>query len=131
MFQGILQRPRPAPRKMLPVAAGSAVVLLALPVFAIAGWTLKGWGLGAVLWVASQGLALVLARLSIGVDNLGSSGVLAFGMMFRAIVVMVVIIAVAATDKWVGVAAAAVYALAYTMELGTSLASYFTGPARQ
>jgi len=130
MLQGVFQRPRPAPRKLVPVVAGGAVVLLALPVFAIAGWTLKGWGLGAVLWVASQGLALLLSRLSVGVDNLGSSGVLAFGMMFRAIVVMVVVIAVAAADKWVGVAAAAVYALAYTMELGTSLASYFAGAER-
>lgn len=131
MFQGVLSRPRPAPRKLVPLAAGGAIVLLALPVFAVLGWTLEGWGLGAVLWVAGQALGLVLSRLSIGLDNLGSSGVLAFGMMLRTIAVMVVIIAVAVSNKHVGLAAAAVYALAYTSELGLSLVSYFSGPAKE
>jgi len=54
--------------------------------------------------------------------------VTAFGMMFRAIAVMVVVFAAAASDAWLGVAAAVVYALGYTAELGLSLVSYYTGP---
>ena len=37
--------------------AGSALILLALPVFAIAGLPLSGWALAAVLWIAAQALA--------------------------------------------------------------------------
>jgi len=43
--------------------------------------------------------------------------------------VMVVVIAVAATDARLGLAAAAVYGLGYTIELALSLATYFGGEA--
>ena len=38
--------------------------LLALPVFLIAGWSIAGWGLAAVLWVAVHGIDFLLARLA-------------------------------------------------------------------
>jgi hypothetical protein len=107
------------------------VILLALPVFLIGGWRIGGWGLAAVLWVAGQAFSLLLSRLRVGAQSLGSSGVLAFGMMFRAIAVMVVVIAVAVSDARLALAAAVVYALAYTVELGTSVMAYFTAePSR-
>ena len=115
---------------MVPAVAGAAVVVLAFPVFLVAGWPLSGWVLGAVLWVAAQTLGVLLARLPLGADNLAASGVVGIGMMFRPVAVMVVAIAVAASDATLGVAAALVYALAYTLELGVSLASYFGSPAR-
>jgi hypothetical protein len=46
-------------------------------------------------------------------------------MMFRAIAVMIVVLAVAVSDPNLGLAAALTYALAYTVELGLSLVSYF------
>jgi hypothetical protein len=49
-------------------------------------------------------------------------------MMFRAIAVMVVVFAAAISDAWLGLAAALVYALAYSAELGLSLVAYYTGP---
>ena len=36
--------PRPIPGRLAPALAGSAVILLALPVFAIAGWPLARLG---------------------------------------------------------------------------------------
>ena len=42
------------------------VIALALPVFLVAGWPLAGWALAAVLWLAGQALALLLARLRSG-----------------------------------------------------------------
>jgi hypothetical protein len=44
--------------------------------------------------------------------------------------VMIVVFAVAVSDAWLGVAAALVYALAYTTELGLSLVDYFGRPAQ-
>ena len=59
-------------------AACVAVVALALPVFLIAGWPVRGWALGAVLWAASQLLGLLFNRVGIGEPNLRGSGVVAF-----------------------------------------------------
>jgi hypothetical protein len=120
--------PRRPPETTLPAIAGSFVVALALPVFLLNGWRVQGWALGALLWLASQGFGLLLHRLRTRTGNLAAAGVAAFGMMFRAIAVMVVVFAAAASDAWLGVAAALVYALGYTAELGLSLIAYYTGP---
>jgi hypothetical protein len=127
MRAGAFSTPRPLPPRMLPIVAGGAVIALALPIFLLAGWPLRGWTLGAVLWVAAQALALLLARLKLGADNLAASGVVGIGMSFRAIAVMVVVIAVAAADAELGLAAGLLYAFAYTLELAVSLVTYFGG----
>jgi hypothetical protein len=121
----VFSTPRPLPSRLLPVVAGGVVIALALPVFLAAGWSLAGWGLAAVLWLAAQALSLVLTRLRPGVGNLAASGVVGISMMFRAVAVGVVLIAVAATDPDVGVPAALLYALAYTLEFALSMLSYF------
>jgi hypothetical protein len=126
---GAWTNPRRPPDAMLPAIAGTAVVVLALPVFLLGGWRIQGWALGAVLWVGAQGFGVLLHRLRTRTGNLAAAGVAAFGMMFRAIAVMVVVLAAAASDAWLGLAAALVYALAYTAELGLSLIAYYTGPA--
>lgn len=123
--------PRPIPSRLVPVTAGAAVIALALPIFAAAGWPLRGWALGAILWVGAQALGLLLSRLQLGADNLAASGVRGVGMMFRPVAVMVVVIAVAASNPEVGVAAGLLYALAYTLELGLSLLTYFGSTTRQ
>jgi hypothetical protein len=123
--------PRPVPSRVVPIAASGALIALALPVFAVAGWPLRGWALAAILWIAAQALGLLLSRLSLGADNLAASGVRGIGMMFRPVAVMVVVIAVAASDAEVGVAAGLLYALAYTLELGLSLLTYFGSPVHR
>ena len=122
--------PRPMPERRLPVIAGGAVVALALPIFFVAGWPLRGWVLGAVLWVASQLLGVLFNRVGIGEPNLRGSGVVAFGMMARGILLMIVAVAVAATNPALALAGALVYAGAYSVELGLSLTLYFSGEAK-
>jgi len=120
--------PRVAPPALLPAVAGAFVVLLALPVFLVAGWRIEGWLLGAVLWGGSEAFGWVLARLQARTGNLAAAGVVAFGMLFRAIAVMVVVFAVAVSDKWLGLAAALTYAAGYSAALGLQLVAYYTGP---
>jgi len=117
--------PRPFPRLLGPVLAGSLVVALALPVFLIADWPLAGWLLGAILWAGAQALGALLLRLPLGADHAASSGVIGIGMLFRAVAVGAVAIAAAASDATLGLAAAAVYGLAYTLELALAFAAYF------
>jgi hypothetical protein len=127
MRAGIFATPRPVPGRLLPALGGALVLLLALPVFLLAGWDVAGWGLGAVLWVGLEAIELVLTRLRGGTGNVAASAVLAFGLTFKAIVVLAVLIAAAATHPHLAAAAAIVYVLAYTFELGLSLFSYFGG----
>jgi hypothetical protein len=126
----MFETPRPLPGKIMPALAGAGVIVLALPVFAIAGWPVSGWALAAVLWLGGEALAALLARVRLGAGNLAASGVVGIAMSFRALAIGVVLIAVAASDARLGLSAALLYALAYTLELALSLASYFGQAAR-
>jgi hypothetical protein len=126
----MLSTPRPVPGRRIPALAGAGVVVLALPVFLVGGFPLAGWALAAVLWAAGEALGLYLARLPLGADHLGTSGVVALAHSFRGIGVMLALLAVTVANKPVGVSAVAVYVLAYTLSLGISLLEYFTGEKR-
>ena len=121
---------RPMPERRLPVAVAATVVVFAAPLFLLAGWRIQGWALGAVLWAGSQVLGLLFARFGIGEPTLRGSGVVAFGMMARGILLMLVAIAVAVADPYLAVAGALVYTIAYTFELALSLTLYFGGQRR-
>lgn len=125
MMVRLASTPRPVPSRLAPAIAGSAVIVLALPVFVVAGWPLAGWLLAAVLWLAGQTLALVLTRLPLDTGNLAAAGMRGIGTSFRAIAVGIPLVAVTIADQSVGIAAALLYAVAYTLELGVGLLSYF------
>ncbi|HSI97758.1 MAG TPA: hypothetical protein VK926_05305 [Gaiellaceae bacterium] len=125
MSAGIFTTPRAVPSRLAPTIAAGAVILLALPVFAVAGWPLVAWALAATLWAAGQVFALLLARLPRGADNLAAAGMRGIGTTSRALLVGIPLVAVTVTDERVGIAAAILYALAFTVELLVGLASYF------
>lgn len=127
MRAGLLSTPRPVPGRRIPALAGAGVVALALPVFLVAGFPVGGWALAAVLWAAGEALGVWLGKLPTGADHLGSSGLVALAHSFRGIGVMIVLLVVTMADRHVGIAAVAVYALAYTLSLGVSLVEYFSG----
>lgn len=127
MTNGILSTPRPVPGRRAPVLAGAGVVVLALPVFLVAGFPIGGWVLAAVLWGAGELLGIWLNRLPTGADHLGSSGLVALAHSFRGIGVIVVLAAVTVANRDVGIAALAVYAFAYSLSLAVSLIEYFAG----
>ena len=126
----MFETPRPVPGRLVPALAGGAVVLLALPVFVAAGWPLRGWVLAATLWVAGQLFALLLTRLPLGTGNLAAAGMRGIGTSFRAIAVGIPLVAVTVADERVGISAAIVYALAFTVELAASLVTYFDAEVR-
>jgi hypothetical protein len=125
MRAGIFATPRPVPGRLIPALGGLLILLLALPVFLIADWDLAGWGLGAVLWVGVEAVDFLLVRARARSSGVASSAVLAFGLSFKALAVLAVLIAAAATRPSLAAAAAVVYVLAYTFQLGLSLLTYF------
>ena len=98
--------------------------------FLAAGWPLQGWLLAATLWVAGQLFALLLARLPLGTGNLAAAGMRGIGTSFRAMVIGIPLVVVAVADERVGLAAALVYVLAFTVELAVSLVEYFGAEVR-
>jgi len=116
---GVLGAPRPVPRRRwAPTLGGALVIALALPLFLLAGWSPAGWAIAALLWVGVQAFGVLLARLN-------PSAALGFGLMLRMLAVLVVLVAVAASDTTLGLAAALVYGVAYTAELALSLVAYY------
>ena len=126
-----LLAPRPLPDRRLAIVAGGAVVALALPVFLVAGWPFLGWAFGAGLWAASRLLDAVFSRIGIGEPTLRGSGLVAFGMMARGIVLALAGIVVAVFDPELALAGILVYAAAFTFELALSLTLYFQGRMKQ
>ena len=130
MTSKMFSTPRPVPSRIAPVIAGAAVIALALPVFTVAGWPLEGWALAAVLWVAAQAFAFVLARLAGDTDNLAAAGMRGIGTTSRGLLVGIPLIAVTVGDEGVGISAAILYAVAFTVELAVGLLTYFGAEAK-
>ncbi len=125
MSARVFETPRPVPGRLVPALAGTIVVALALPVFLAAGWPVDGWLLAATLWVAAEAFAWLLTRLPLGTGNLAAAGMRGIGTSFRAIAIGIPLVVATVSNEEVGLAAAIVYALAYTVELAVSLLSYF------
>src|SRR6185503_18121807 len=130
MSTGAFSTPRPIPGRLVPALAGSALIALALPVFVVAGWPLDGWLLAAVLWVAAQAFAWLLTRLSLEAGNLAAAGMRGIGTSFKAIAVGIPLVVVTVSEESVGIAAALLYAFAFTLELAVSLVTYFGAEAK-
>ena len=80
--------------------------------------------------MASQLAGVLLARRGIGAPTLAGSGVVAFGMLSRGILLMVALIVVAGFDAELALGAALVYAAAFTTELALSITSYYSGGSK-
>ncbi|MBE3088478.1 MAG: hypothetical protein IMZ71_05130, partial [Chloroflexi bacterium] len=77
-------------------------------------------------WIGAWLFGYLLTKLPLGADHAASSVAIGFGMSFRTVVVGVVLVVVAVSNERVGIAAAALYALAFTVELALSLISYYS-----
>lgn len=130
MSTPLFMTPHPVPGRLVPALAGTLVIALALPVFVAAGWPLKGWVLAATLWVAGQAFAWLLTRLPLDAGNLAAAGMRGIGTSFRAMAIGIPLVVVAVADERVGIAAALLYAFAFTVELAVSLVTYFGSEAR-
>jgi hypothetical protein len=117
--------PRPVPSRKVPLIGGAVLFALALPLYAFTGLGLAAWALAAAVWLGSEAIALVLTRAPLGLSNLASSGAVGVGLIFRQLGAVVVLFVVAAQDKHMALAAAGLYAVAYTLELALSMVVYF------
>jgi hypothetical protein len=116
---------RPLPSRKLPALAAALVFVLALPFFLIAGWPVVAWALALALWLGVEALNLVAARLASRDAGLRAAGLAGFLRMFRLFVIAITLAAVVKLDRDLVLPLIVVFALAYTLELGLSLVTYF------
>jgi hypothetical protein len=130
MLGGLFSIRRSEPDHLLPAAGGTVVLALLLPVVALVGWSIAGWALAALLWLGLHVLDLfvVRARSKPG-GGPASSGIQAFALFFKLVALLVVLFAALAADRDLALTTLLTYGLAYTFELGLSLASYFGAPS--
>jgi uncharacterized membrane protein YiaA len=126
---GIFSTPRPIPSRIAPALAAGGLIVLALPVFVVAGWPLRGWLLAAVLWTGALAFSLLLSRLPRDPANVAAASMRGIGTSSRALLVGIPLVAVTVANQSVGVSAAILYALAFTVELVVGLVSYFGSEA--
>ena len=119
---------RAEPDHLLPAAGGTVVIALLLPVVALLGWSIAGWGLAALLWLGLHALDLLVVRARSKPGG-ASSGIQAFALFFKLIALLIVLFAALAADRDLALTTGLTYGLAYTFELGLSLASYFGTPS--
>ena len=105
------------------------MLALLLPVVALVGWSIAGWGLAALLWLGIHALDLLVIRARSKPGGVANSGIQAFALFFKLIALLVVLFAALAADRNLALTTALTYGLAYTFELGLSLASYFGTPS--
>ena len=92
--------------------------LLALPVFALAGWDLWAWALSAVLLVANMAFALGADLLARGRSQVMQVGVMGVGLISRAWLTFGALFVFAWTvDRRIGVAAAAAFFVYFTVDM--------------
>jgi hypothetical protein len=129
MLGTLFSTPRSEPSHLLPAAGGTVVLALLLPVIALVGWSIAGWGLAVLLWLGLHALDLFVLRTRSKPAGAASSGIQAFALFFKLIALLVVLFAALAADGNVALTAVLTYGLAYTFELGLSLATYFGTPS--
>jgi hypothetical protein len=121
----MFETPRDVPSRRIPVAAGAILFAVALPLYAFTGLGLPAWAVAAGIWAGGEVIAAVLTRFPLGLSNLASSGAVGVGLIFRQLAAVAVLFVVAVHHKHVALAAAGLYAAAYTLELALSMVVYF------
>ena len=129
MLGALFSTRRAEPDHLLPAAGGTVVLALLLPVVALVGWSIAGWGLAALLWLGIHALDLLVVRARSKPGGVANAGIQAFALFFKLIALLVVLFAALAADRDLALTTALTYGLAYTFELGLSLASYFGTPS--
>lgn len=92
--------------------------VIALAIFALAGWSLWAWALSAVLLVVNIAAAFGFDWLAHGRSQVTAVGVIGVGLLSRAWLTFGTLFVVAWTvDRQIGVAAAAAFLVYFTVDM--------------
>jgi hypothetical protein len=98
------------------------LLVLALPVFLVAGWPLAGYAAGGGAWLAQRGLQVLLNRRAAASDDPRAVvGITVGSMIGRGWLVALTIFAVGLSDEDAGLAAAVLVIVLFTAYFTVSM----------
>src|SRR4051794_38560548 len=102
--------------------ADLGVLVLALPVFLVAGLPLLGWGTSAVAWCIQRGLQVYLNRRAAASDDPRTvAGLLAGSMIARGWFIALAVFGAGMVEREAGLAAAVLCLSLFTVYLSVSM----------
>lgn len=107
------------------------ILVLALPVFVVAGFDLVGYAVAAVVWLAQRGVQLWAEReaklkLAAG-ERTRAMGAVAATSLARPWLMAAVVLVACIVDREVGLTAAALLVVLFTLNLATRGLTYLLG----
>jgi hypothetical protein len=112
--------------------ADLALLVLALPLFLLAGWPLAGYAVGAGVWLAQRGLQIAASRrvrVAEGRgDRRGALGIMAGSTLARVWLIALAVLLVGLEEREAGLAAALLSAALFTVYLGAQFAIRLLAP---
>jgi hypothetical protein len=113
------------PAPALPQAAaffasgiGVIVAVLSLPVVLVLGGPIEGWIMGVVLWAGNWGGQILTSRVSRNANAVAAVGMSGVSFISRAWLTAIVLFIIALKwDETVGLVAAAIFLVAFTLDL--------------
>ena len=125
MPSALFSTPRPEPNHVMPALGSGLIILLALPVFLLAGWPMLGYAAAAVAWIVQRVINDALARRAAASDDPKTVvGLTAGSMIGRGWLVALTIFGaylIAGSDDAVGLAAAVLVVVLFTAYFTVSL----------
>lgn len=107
-----------------------AVLLLALPIFLLAGFPLLGYGAAALAWLAQRGIRALLERQATDTDDPRTMvGLTAASMIARGWLVALTIFGAGMIEREAGLAAAVLSIALFTVFLSSEMVLRPLGPA--
>ena len=103
--------------------ADLALLVLALPVFVLAGWPLGGYAVAAGAWLVQRGIQVVASRRATAAQKRGERraalGILAGATLARVWLIALAVLLVGLAEREAGLAAALLSAALFTVYLAT------------
>ncbi|MBM3665279.1 MAG: hypothetical protein FJW92_05760 [Actinobacteria bacterium] len=112
------QSDRPDVLEFVLATLGFITLLIELPFVMLLGGPFMGWFIGAFLFAASWGAQVAITRMAERMDPTQAVGIAGISSIGRAIIVVAILFVVALrVDKTIGLVAAGVFAVAFTIDL--------------
>jgi len=110
--------------KLLAHNLDAIVALIALPLFALAGWPLAGWFYATALWAVNRYLQSRIERRASDMTALRGVGVLGASMLLRPWIGMLILFLITRNDPTMAVSSVLLFLVLVTLDIGTRIVTH-------